>query len=108
MGGGCAQQLQRRALQGDLVADLQAGSDGRIDGIARPELDRAGSEAGGSKIISFLVDPQEALILKYIKDSGGIIDMIVRSLDATQVNATDPVNVDYLVDLYKFIGLPKK
>jgi len=72
--------------------------------------DQANSEdsGAGGRIISFLVDPQEALILKYIKDSGGIIDLIVRSLDATQVNATDPVNVDYLVDLYKFIGLPKK
>ena len=74
--------------------------------------DQAGSEGstggGGAKIVTFLVDPQEALILKFVKDSGGIIDFVVRSLEATQVNATDPVNIDYLVDLYKFISLPKK
>ena len=66
------------------------------------------NNANDVKIITFLVDPQEALILKFVKDSGGIIDFVVRSLDATQVNATDPVNIDYLVDLYKFISLPKK
>jgi len=60
------------------------------------------------KIITFLVDPQEALILKYIKDSGGVIDLAVRSLNAKKINQTDPVNIDYLTDLYHFIGLPRQ
>ena len=59
------------------------------------------------KIITFLVDPQEAVILKYIKDSGGIIDLVVRSLENKQINKTDPVNIDYLADLYRFLGVPK-
>lgn len=59
------------------------------------------------KIITFLVDHQEALILKFVKDSGGVIDLVVRSLEEKGVVVTDPVNLDYLVDLYKFIGLPK-
>ena len=80
---------------GGPVAPDQAGSEGSAGG-------------GGAKIVTFLVDPQEALILKFVKDSGGIIDFVVRSLEANQVNATDPVNIDYLVDLYKFISLPKK
>jgi hypothetical protein len=80
---------------GGPVPPDQIGSDGSTSG-------------GGGKIVTFLVDPQEALILKFVKDSGGIIDFVVRSLEATQVNATDPVNLDYLVDLYKFISLPKK
>jgi pilus assembly protein CpaB len=76
-----------------------------VGGLAVPDQEGGG---GGAKIVTFLVDPQEALILKYIKDSGGIIDLIVRSVEASQVNSTDPVNIDYLVDLYRFIGLPKK
>lgn len=76
-----------------------------MGGLAAPDQEGGG---GGAKIVTFLVDPQEALILKFVKDSGGIIDLIVRSVEATQVNATDPVNIDYLVDLYKFIGLPKR
>ena len=57
------------------------------------------------KVISFMVDRQEALILKYVKDSGGTIDLAVRSKDDTDETVTDPVTIDYLVDLYGFIGL---
>lgn len=60
------------------------------------------------KIITFLVEHQEALILKFVKDSGGTIDLVVRSLEEKDSVDTDPVNIDYLVDLYRFIGLPKQ
>jgi pilus assembly protein CpaB len=59
----------------------------------------------GLKIISFIVEPQEALILKYVKDSGGTIDLAVRSAEDTQIFDTDPVTLDYLVDVFEFIGL---
>ncbi len=59
------------------------------------------------KIITFIVDHQQAIILKFVKDSGGVIDLVVRSLEENTETVTDPVNLDYLVDLYKFIGLPK-
>lgn len=58
------------------------------------------------KIISFIVAPQEALILKYVKDSGGTIDLAVRSDKDKEVHNTVPVTLDYLVDVYDFIGLP--
>ena len=61
----------------------------------------------GVKIITFALDHQEALILKYIKDSGGTIDLVVRAFDDNQNVDTDPVNIDYLVDTYHFIGLPQ-
>ena len=57
------------------------------------------------KIITFIVDHQEALILKYVKDSGGTIDLAVRSAADNQQVQTDPVTLDYLVDLFGFIGL---
>ena len=34
--------------------------------------------------------------------------MVIRSIKEGKQAATDPVNIDYLVDLYKFIGLPTK
>ena len=61
----------------------------------------------GVKIITFALDHQEALILKYIKDSGGTIDLVVRAFEDGQTVDTDPVNIDYLVDTYRFIGLPQ-
>jgi pilus assembly protein CpaB len=67
---------------------------------------QATENAQALKVITFVVDPQEALFLKFIKDSGGTIDLIVRSLaDAGEVS-TYPVNLDALVDVYRFIGLP--
>jgi pilus assembly protein CpaB len=61
--------------------------------------------ASALKIITFVVDHQEALILKFVKDSGGTIDLAVRSAADNQNVQTDPVTLDYLVDLFGFIGL---
>jgi pilus assembly protein CpaB len=61
--------------------------------------------ASGLKVITFIVDHQEALILKFVKDSGGTIDLAVRSAADNQTVQTDPVTLDYLVDLFGFIGL---
>ena len=58
----------------------------------------------GLKVITFIVDRQQALILKYIKDSGGSIDLVVRSLAEEEVDQTDPVSLDYLVELYGFVN----
>ncbi len=57
----------------------------------------------GVKVITFVVARQEALILKYVKDSGGAIDLVVRALNDDQSAQTDPVSLDYLVDLYHFV-----
>jgi pilus assembly protein CpaB len=61
--------------------------------------------ASALKIITFIVDHQEALILKFVKDSGGTIDLAVRSAADNQNVQTDPVTLDYVVDLYHLIGL---
>jgi pilus assembly protein CpaB len=62
-----------------------------------------GASGDGVKVITFVVDRQEALILKYIKDSGGSIDLVVRSLADAASAPTDPVSLDYLVELYHFV-----
>ncbi|HMA33502.1 MAG TPA: Flp pilus assembly protein CpaB [Chloroflexia bacterium] len=70
---------------------------------------QGGANNGGNatevKVITFIVDHQEALILKYVKDSGGTIDLAVRSLAEKDPVNTDPVSLDYLVDLYHFVTL---
>jgi pilus assembly protein CpaB len=71
-----------------------------------PPGQTANAEAARTlKIITFVVDHQEALILKFVKDSGGTIDLAVRSAADDKQVQTDPVTLDYLVDLYGFIGL---
>ncbi|HUS13669.1 MAG TPA: Flp pilus assembly protein CpaB [Chloroflexia bacterium] len=65
------------------------------------------TNAPGAGTMTFVLDHQEALILKYIKDSGGIIDLVVRSINERNAVNTDPVSLDYLVDLYHFAELPR-
>jgi pilus assembly protein CpaB len=67
----------------------------------------AAGNAQGIKVVTFIVDHQEALILKYIKDSGGTIDLVVRSINDKDNVATDPVSLEYLVDLYHFVNLSR-
>jgi pilus assembly protein CpaB len=77
-------------------------------GTWTPTGPAAEQNGGEVKIITFIVDHQEALILKYVKDSGGTIDLGVRSIADTQDVATDPVSLDYLVDLYHLIQVPSR
>jgi pilus assembly protein CpaB len=53
-------------------------------------------------VIGFLVDHQDALIIKFIKDSGGTIDLVLRSTDDQQVVRTDAVVMDILTDRFRF------
>jgi pilus assembly protein CpaB len=67
-----------------------------------------GAAGEGIKVITFIVDHQEALILKFIKDSGGTIDLGVRSIADKNAFPTDPVSLDYLVDLYHLVQAPTR
>lgn len=49
-----------------------------------------------------LVDHQEALILKYAKDSGGVIDLALRAPDDNTAVKADPVTIDYLFERFDF------
>jgi pilus assembly protein CpaB len=46
------------------------------------------------------VDPQDAVILKYIRDSEGIVDLALRSPQNGTLFDVDPVNVNYLMLRY--------
>jgi pilus assembly protein CpaB len=60
------------------------------------------ARGAGGGVIGFLVDHQDALIIKHFKDAGGIIDIVLRSLEEQQVVRTDPVTMDILLDRYRF------
>lgn len=46
------------------------------------------------------LDPQDALILKHLKDSGAIFDIVLRSPTSTELFDTVPVTSGYLVERY--------
>ena len=59
------------------------------------------SEIGVPLAYLFLVSPQDALVLKYVKDAGGTLDMVLRAPGAEQPAEADPVDVDYVIKRYK-------
>lgn len=48
-------------------------------------------------------DPQDAVILKYIRDSEGIVDLALRSPENGALFDVDPVNVNYLMLRYGIV-----
>ena len=51
--------------------------------------------------ILLALDPQDALVLKHLKDSGAIVDIVLRSPTSNQLFELEPVMPEYLVDRYK-------
>lgn len=50
------------------------------------------------------LDPQDALVLKHLKDTGAIMDFVLRSPTSNLLFELEPVTIDYLVDLYGLQG----
>lgn len=48
------------------------------------------------------LNPQDALVLKYLKDSGASFDLVLRAPNNNQLFDTTPVNSQYLIELYEF------
>jgi len=59
-------------------------------------------QAQQAKVITFLLDHQDAVTLKFIKDSGGTMDLIVRSPEDKELAKTEAVTVDTLYRKYSF------
>jgi Flp pilus assembly protein CpaB len=56
------------------------------------------------RAILLALAPQDALILKYFRDSGGIMDIVLRHSGNGELFDVQTVNYDYIKDLY---GLPE-
>jgi pilus assembly protein CpaB len=50
------------------------------------------------------LDPQDALVLKHLKDTGAIFDFVLRSPTSNILFELEPVTEDYLIDLYSLEG----
>jgi pilus assembly protein CpaB len=82
--------------------------DQAVDSGAQPanstaaKISSGASKTNASSALVLLLDHQDALILKFIKDVDGIIDLVLRSADDAQIVRTDSVTPDTLVDRFKF------
>jgi pilus assembly protein CpaB len=50
--------------------------------------------------IMLALNPQDALVLKHLKDTGAVFDLVLRSPNSTQLFDLDPVTSEYLIDRY--------
>jgi pilus assembly protein CpaB len=62
------------------------------------------ASAGAKKTpaVIVLLDHQDALVLKYAKDSGGVVDLALRAPEDTAQAKTDTVTIDLLFERFGF------
>jgi pilus assembly protein CpaB len=58
--------------------------------------------SASSQPLALLVDHQDAIIIKYIKDSGGTVDLALRSSDEERIVRTDSVTMDSIAERFRF------
>jgi Flp pilus assembly protein CpaB len=68
----------------------------------RSDLVTSLRNAGPAKVIVFLMDPQEAVLAKYVKDSGGTIDLVLRSGASSDTYTTAAINAETVIEQFKF------
>jgi Flp pilus assembly protein CpaB len=66
------------------------------------QVTQAGVAKPGQKIMAVLLDPQDAVISKFIKDTGGTVDLVLRARDWQDRVETEAVTADSLVDRFRF------
>ncbi|HUW10471.1 MAG TPA: RcpC/CpaB family pilus assembly protein [Anaerolineae bacterium] len=89
--------LQGQEIQAIVMARLGSGTEENTGGI----MGEAGANEGGINAVLLAVDPQDALVLKYLRDAGGSMDFALRAPTSEQLMRTDSVTQDYLTDRYQ-------
>jgi Flp pilus assembly protein CpaB len=98
------QRITITAVVVDLVSEEQGGGNPPIAAPNQTVTPQAPSETNRAqtKPVALLLalNPQDALVLKHLKDAGAIFDLVLRSPNSTLLFETTPVDSQYLVDRY--------
>ncbi len=90
--------LQNLEITAIAMPPLQARASDKTKTTRRP-----GTILANEGVLMFAVDPQDALTLKYLKDSGAIMDVALRAPTNEQQFITEPVDRTYVEDRYQII-----
>jgi pilus assembly protein CpaB len=71
-------------------------------GVQASDKGASARASDGAQPLALLVDHQDAIIIKYIKDSGGTIDLALRSSDEERIVRTDAVTIDSIAERFRF------
>jgi len=63
-------------------------------------VDDEGEETGSPRALLLVVNPQDALVLKYMKDVGATVDLVLRAPGAEGEFAVEPVDLEYIINGY--------
>jgi pilus assembly protein CpaB len=72
-----------------------------LEVAAIPRATAEGGGAGKPLALVFTLDPQDALVLKHLRDMGGTVDIVLRAPEAEERFTTQPVHMNYLIDRYQ-------
>jgi len=64
------------------------------------QLNEEGQPTGAPRALLLTITPQDALVLKYMKDVGAVVDLVLRAPGAEGQFAVDPVDLDYVINGY--------
>ncbi|NLE76767.1 MAG: Flp pilus assembly protein CpaB [Chloroflexi bacterium] len=62
----------------------------------------------GPDIITVLLDQQDALVLKFLRESGAVIDLALRARDDRSLVTTESVTLDYIMRRFDITPPPKQ
>jgi pilus assembly protein CpaB len=100
------QRLEITALVADITYEEQPaqGSSLPVGGGEGEEQPQPTPQPQEIKVQAYLLalDPQDALVLKHLKDIGAQFDLVLRSPTSTELFELSPVNSQYLMDRYGF------
>ena len=101
------QRIEITATVVDITSENQGGSQAAqtLNQQGTPVPTPTPSPAQRNTVALLLaLDPQDALVLKHLKDTGAIFDFVLRSPTSNLLFELEPVTDDYLIDLYSLEG----
>lgn len=88
----------------DILATMAAGAEPRATQKIVQDLTvvqvTGGTREQAARALVFAVDHQTSLVLKHLRDSGAIIDIVVRARTETEIVRTQVVDSTYIVTTY--------
>jgi pilus assembly protein CpaB len=96
------QQLGISAVVADIQYEEQPQQAVQLDPLGTPQPTPPPQPSQITvKALLLALDPQDALVLKQLKDLGGRFDLVLRSPTSTEIFDLTPVTSEYLIDKYE-------
>lgn len=101
------QRVEITALVVDIITEEQRGATVPLAGEGEPQPQPT-PKPSDIRIKAYLLAllPQDALVLKYLKDAGATFDIVLRAPTSDQLFDLSPVTSDYLIDRFE-LELPR-